>query len=63
MSGAAPRREYPLAFAFVEEPQQPFAPPQTRTRRVASRIVPMQYATYAVVIATAIALLLYFWLR
>ena len=47
----------------MEDPQQPFAPPQTRTRRVASRIVPMQYATYAVVVATAIALILYFWLR
>ena len=46
----------------MEDPQ-PFAPPQTRKKRVASRIVPMQYATYTVVIATAVALVLYFWLR
>lgn len=45
------------------EPQQPFAPPPTRRKRVASRIVPAQYAAYAVVIATAAALVLYFWLR
>jgi hypothetical protein len=47
----------------VEEQEQPFAPPATRRKRVASRIVPAQLAAYGVVVATAVALLLYFWLR
>lgn len=47
----------------MEEPRHPFAPPPTRRKRVASRIVPAQLAAYAVVVATAVALLLYFWLH
>jgi hypothetical protein len=44
--------------------EEPFAPPPTRTRRrVASRIVPVQAATIAIVVATALGLVAYFALR
>jgi len=39
----------------------PFSPSSTRTRRrAASRLVSVQAATYAVVVATAVALVIYF---
>ena len=43
---------------------EPFSPPPAAPRRrAASRIVSVEIATYAIVVATAIALVLYFALR
>jgi hypothetical protein len=43
---------------------EPFSPPSTRRRRrVASRLVSVQAATYAIVVATAVALIVYFAIR
>jgi hypothetical protein len=47
------------------EPAGPFTPPPTRTRRRGTgvRIVSVQIAAFGVVVATAIALIVYFALR
>jgi hypothetical protein len=42
---------------------EPFSPPEGRTRRrVASRLVPVQLLTYAIVALTAAGLIVYFML-
>jgi hypothetical protein len=44
--------------------EEPFSPPKTRRRRrVASRLVSVEVATYCVVVAVAAALLVYFLAR
>lgn len=41
--------------------QEPFSPPPSRTRRrVATRMLSVQAAVYAIVVATAVALIVYF---
>jgi hypothetical protein len=47
------------------EPAEPFSPPSAPTRRRAggTRIVSVQIAVYAIVVATAIALIVYFAVR
>jgi hypothetical protein len=47
------------------EPAEPFSPPPTPSRRGAggTRVVPVQIAVVGVVVATAIALIVYFALR
>ena len=63
---AAPPPAAPLAPAMPRPTApSPFAPPQpaAASRRVSNRLLPVELATYAVVVATAIALVLYFALR
>jgi hypothetical protein len=44
--------------------EEPFSPPETRMRRrVASRLVSAELATYAIVLAVTAALLVYFFAR
>ncbi len=45
------------------EPLAPFSPPPTPSPRGGSRILPAQFATIGIVAATAVALLVYFFLR
>ena len=44
--------------------EEPFTPPESRRRRrVASRLVSVEVATYAIVAAVTVALLVYFFAR
>ena len=51
-------------LAAMTEPADPFAPPPSPSRqRTGTRIVSVQVVTFGTVIATAIALIVYFALR